>query len=294
MLGRGVRRAVSLVSLSELLDIPTGDSEVASGATKASRPAATETAGKEGGGERGGARCAKPPPSSLRRLAAKEWDWQPARLAAQFVDSRRRGTGTWSVLLTEDSEARPGAFRSGPLPHSSSEEEEPLPSGGPLQKLPPELLAMVFQALKPCDFQHIARLAPLCRAFRRAALEMRPAFLPRTLADGHVLEPCSGLFFISVAPGQDVRRAIERCPEGGSLLLLPGHHTLALAADAPAFRRLSVFGRGAATLRLSGPGAAHQLLAAVMLDRVRVVGRQRYRAVGVMLALMAVITVAGR
>ena len=41
---------------------------------------------------------------------------------------------------------------------------------------------------------------------------------------GHVLEPASGAFDVTVAPGEDVQAAVGRCPPGGCVLLLPGTH----------------------------------------------------------------------
>ena len=64
---------------------------------------------------------------------------------------------------------------------------------------------------------------------------------------GAVLEPCSGAFDVTVAPGEDVQAAVDRCPRGGCVLLLPGTHEgpLVLAAGT----EVHVFGRGRAALR---------------------------------------------
>ena len=42
-----------------------------------------------------------------------------------------------------------------------------------------------------------------------------------------------GAFDVTVAPGEDVQVAVDRCPRGGSVLLLPGTHAgpLVLASD---------------------------------------------------------------
>ena len=62
-----------------------------------------------------------------------------------------------------------------------------------------------------------------------------------------ILEPFSGAFSVTVAPGEDVQAAVSRCPRGGCVLLLPGTHEgpLTLTAD----QEVHVFGRGQATLR---------------------------------------------
>ena len=54
-------------------------------------------------------------------------------------------------------------------------------------------------------------------------------------------------FDVTVAPGEGVQAAVNSCPPGGSVLLLPGTHegTLVLPAD----KEVHVFGRGQATLR---------------------------------------------
>ena len=60
-----------------------------------------------------------------------------------------------------------------------------------------------------------------------------------------MLEPAS--FDVKVAPNECLQVAVERCPPGGSVLLLPGRHRgpLVLVAD----REVHVFGRGQATLQ---------------------------------------------
>ena len=75
------------------------------------------------------------------------------------------------------------------------------------------------------------------------------------------LEPVSGAFDVTVAPGDDVQAAIDRCPPGGCVLLLPGTHEgplvlgpreAANGGGAPvqvADKEVHVFGRGRATLR---------------------------------------------
>ena len=62
-----------------------------------------------------------------------------------------------------------------------------------------------------------------------------------------MLEPPSGTFDVTVPPGEPVQAAVDRCPPGGCVLLLPGMHdgTLFLAAD----KVVHVIGRGRATLR---------------------------------------------
>ena len=62
-----------------------------------------------------------------------------------------------------------------------------------------------------------------------------------------VLEPASGTFDVTVPPGENVQAAVDVCPPGGSVLLLPGNHDgpLVLVAD----KVVHVFGRGRATLR---------------------------------------------
>ena len=64
---------------------------------------------------------------------------------------------------------------------------------------------------------------------------------------GSVLEPASGSFDVTVAPGQAVQAALDACPAGGSVLLLPGTHEGPLVL--PADKEVHVFGRGKATLR---------------------------------------------
>ena len=72
----------------------------------------------------------------------------------------------------------------------------------------------------------------------------------RVSPSGAVLEPLSGAFDVVVAPGEDVQAAVDSCPPGGCVLLLPGTHEgpLVLLAD----QEVHVFGRGQAVLRADG------------------------------------------
>ena len=76
---------------------------------------------------------------------------------------------------------------------------------------------------------------------------------------GAVFEPASGAFDVTVAPGEDVQAAVDRCPPGGCVLLLPGTHAGPL--DLPEDREVHVFGRGRATLLAKE--AAPQLLSSL-------------------------------
>ena len=67
----------------------------------------------------------------------------------------------------------------------------------------------------------------------------------RVKRDGGVLEPASGTFDVTVAPGEGVQAAVDRCPPGGCVLLLPGTHEGPLTLR----QEVHVFGRGLATLQ---------------------------------------------
>ena len=66
-----------------------------------------------------------------------------------------------------------------------------------------------------------------------------------TAPSGWVFPPDA--FDVTVAPGEGVQAAVDRCPPGGCVLLLPGTHLgpLVLAAN----KVVHVFGRGCATLQ---------------------------------------------
>ena len=76
------------------------------------------------------------------------------------------------------------------------------------------------------------------------------AFSPSPLPSeaGMVREPAAGAFDEVVAPGGPIQAAIDRCREGGAILLKPGTYepseTLVIA------REVHVFGRGLARLRI--------------------------------------------
>ena len=82
--------------------------------------------------------------------------------------------------------------------------------------------------------------------------------------DGTVREPASGTFDVTVAPGENVQAAVDVCPPGGSVLLLPGNHDgpLVLVAD----KVVHVFGRGKATLRAAAGTVVKSEAVASTLD----------------------------
>ena len=71
-------------------------------------------------------------------------------------------------------------------------------------------------------------------------------------------------FDVVVAPGRPVQAAVDGCPPGGSVLLLPGTHEgpLALRAD----QEVHVFGRGQAVLRTAAGRVLISLAAKATLD----------------------------
>ena len=71
----------------------------------------------------------------------------------------------------------------------------------------------------------------------------------RIKRSGAVLEPVSGSFDVTVAPGSNVQAAVDRCPRGGCVLLLPGTHAGPLVLRTN--QEVHLFGRGQATLRTS-------------------------------------------
>ena len=94
-----------------------------------------------------------------------------------------------------------------------------------------------------------AKLAGVCKASAEAFREVRRRRAVRVGPDGAVREPALGAFDVTVAPGENVQAAVDACPPGGSVLLLPGTHDgpLVLAAA----KVVHVFGRGLATLRMT-------------------------------------------
>ena len=126
----------------------------------------------------------------------------------------------------------------------------------PAPALPLDMWGRVMDAQAPSD---AARLACACRvaaAAHRASRYRAPRVAPASLHPdsgriaGEVLEPASGDFNATVAPGESLAAAVRRCPRGGSVLLLPGTH----GDPGDAFLRTNadvhVFGRGAASIAL--------------------------------------------
>ena len=104
----------------------------------------------------------------------------------------------------------------------------------------------------------------MCAAAAAAYREGRWPRAVRTKRDGAVLEPSSGAFDVTVASGDDVQAAVDRCPRGGCVLLRPGTHDgpLVLAAD----KVVHVFGRGQATLRTAAGTVVTSEAAIATLD----------------------------
>ena len=95
--------------------------------------------------------------------------------------------------------------------------------------------------------------AMLACTFSAAAAALRESRWPRFVRigpSGTVLEPANGAFDVTVAPGEGVQAAVDRCPRGGCVLLLPGTHEGPLTLRAN--QEVHVFGRGQATLRTAG------------------------------------------
>ena len=92
-----------------------------------------------------------------------------------------------------------------------------------------------------------AVLACTCTAAEAAYVDSYHYRAVRIGRGGAVLEPANGAFNVTVAPGANVQAAVDACPRGGCVLLLPGTHAgpLVLTAD----QEVHVFGRGLATMR---------------------------------------------
>ena len=93
-------------------------------------------------------------------------------------------------------------------------------------------------------------LAGVCKATAEAFREVRRRRTVRVGPDGAVREPASGAFDVTVAPGENVQAAVDACPPGGCVLLLPGTHAGPLVLTAG--KVVHVFGRGRVTLAATG------------------------------------------
>ena len=86
----------------------------------------------------------------------------------------------------------------------------------------------------------------------------------RVRRDGTVLEPAGGAFDVTVAPGEDMQAAVDACPPGGCVLLLPGTHDGSLMLIPG--KEVHVFGRGQATLRTAAGGVLTSRASRVTVD----------------------------
>ena len=93
-------------------------------------------------------------------------------------------------------------------------------------------------------------LASVCKATAEAFREVHRRRTVRIGPEGAVREPASGAFDVTVAPGENVQAAVDACPPGGSVLLLPGTHDGPLVLTAG--KVVHVFGRGRVTLAATG------------------------------------------
>ena len=100
-----------------------------------------------------------------------------------------------------------------------------------------------------CARREAAQLACACATAAKAYHQCRWYTAVRVARSGAVLEPSSGTFAATVAPGEDVQAAVDACPRGGCVLLLPGTHAGPLVLTAN--QEVHLFGRGQATLRTS-------------------------------------------
>ena len=76
--------------------------------------------------------------------------------------------------------------------------------------------------------------------------------------------PTPATFDVTVAPGEAVQAAVDACPPGGSVLLLPGTHAGPLYFSRG--RDVRIFGRGQAVLRTSVHGVVRSVGACITLD----------------------------
>ena len=109
--------------------------------------------------------------------------------------------------------------------------------------VPLEIWAIIFSFAK--GSLEAATLACTCSLARQAYRESKWPDLVRIKRDGTVLEPSSGRFDVTVAPGDPVYGSIVICPAGGSVLLLPGVHKGRIRIFE---KEVHVFGRHLATL----------------------------------------------
>ena len=101
-------------------------------------------------------------------------------------------------------------------------------------------------------------LACVCKDAADALLASKWGAAVRVDRSGVVREP-AGAFDVTVAPGEGVQAAVDACPPGGRVLLLPGVHEGPLVLSA---QEVHVFGRGLAVLR-AAEGAVLTILSAL-------------------------------
>ena len=112
-------------------------------------------------------------------------------------------------------------------------------------------------ALSPYDFvprRDAAALACTCAAARAGYSLSKWPNAVRIGRSGAVLEPVLGFFDVTLTPGESLQAGVDCCPPGGSVLLCPGTHDGPLVIDDD--MEVHLFGRGRATLRVEGGGAA--------------------------------------
>ena len=175
----------------------------------------------------------RPPPALGNALPVEMW----ACIFNAIGSSRCVGGGTTCHLLIKIALRTSFFPRAPPLPARSTRLPGLTPYLAPARPR--------YICLSPRDAAALACVLANAAEAHRAG---RWNCTIRTKRSGAVLEPASGAFDVTVAPGTNIQAAVDRCPRGGSVLLLPGTHEgpLVLSAD----QEVHVFGRGQATLRV--------------------------------------------
>ena len=123
----------------------------------------------------------------------------------------------------------------------------------------------------PLLFRDAAALACTCTTAAAAYPESRWPRAVRIGRSGAVCEPASGTFDVSIDPSREagaLQAAVDGCPPGGCVLLLPGLHTgpLELAVD----KKVHVFGQGRATMKTAAGSVIVSKAASSTIDGVNI------------------------
>lgn len=118
------------------------------------------------------------------------------------------------------------------------------------QEAPSDVIFKIMEHCEGCDaFNFAMTCTDVMKDYK--TFIANGAYRPLVAPNGHVSEPEHGRFFAEIPPDVvNLQHAINRCPPGVAMLLLPGAHVINQSLNLT--NDVTLFGRGEASLELLG------------------------------------------